>query len=180
MTAHIDRIIETLEANHEHHKEYDDHNGYPGSDLEAQNIAAIAVANALKARMSEPLGWLPEFAVKMLEVPVNQPDYVPWGLTLTIHRGEKPESVPIYSAPPAPAVRSVVLDKFDVAVAQEIVKVTELSFNSNAVCKEFAARLRKRIAADTSEPDDAPNLNDPSVRYRLATQWGFVRANTGS
>lgn len=37
-------LLEALLANHQWHLGHDDHDGYPGSELEAQNIAAIAKA----------------------------------------------------------------------------------------------------------------------------------------
>lgn len=42
-------LLEALRANHEWHIDHDDHDGYPGSDLEATNIAAIARAEAALA-----------------------------------------------------------------------------------------------------------------------------------
>lgn len=35
--------LEALLANHKHHQDYDDYGGYKGSDLEQQNLEAIAM-----------------------------------------------------------------------------------------------------------------------------------------
>lgn len=42
-------LVEAVEANHKWHQDYDDYGGYPGSELEAQNLAAIALAKASAA-----------------------------------------------------------------------------------------------------------------------------------
>ena len=133
----------------------------------------------MKPNFANPLGWMPTYAVQMLTATPSQPDFVPWGLMLTVYRDEKSDCVPIWGVPPATSVQAAILDKFDVAVAQEIVKVASQPYNSNEVCREFASRLRKRIAADDSEVPEVLNLNDPGVRHRLATQWGYVRADSG-
>lgn len=43
-----------------------------------------------------------------------------------------------------------VLALFDAAVAAELPKVSELEYNSNSICRMFAADLRKHIAALSS------------------------------
>lgn len=45
-------LVEALEANHKWHQDYDDHGGYPESDLCEQNEAAITAA---KQAQPEPL-----------------------------------------------------------------------------------------------------------------------------
>lgn len=49
--AALKLALEAAEANHKWHQDYDDHGGYPGSDLETTNVAAIAAARtALEAQ----------------------------------------------------------------------------------------------------------------------------------
>jgi hypothetical protein len=64
MTTLLDaarQALEALEANHQWHQDYDEHNGYPGSELAATNVAALtkartAIAEAEKAEPKvEPL-----------------------------------------------------------------------------------------------------------------------------
>lgn len=40
------RLLEALRTNHQWHIDHDDYDGYPGSELEATNLAAIAAAEA--------------------------------------------------------------------------------------------------------------------------------------
>ena len=40
------RLLEALRANHQWHIDHDEDDGYPGSDLEATNLGAIAAAEA--------------------------------------------------------------------------------------------------------------------------------------
>ena len=40
------RLLEALRANHQWHVDHDEDDGYPGSDLEATNLGAIAAAEA--------------------------------------------------------------------------------------------------------------------------------------
>ena len=42
-------VMEALRVNHQWHIDFDDFDGYPGSDLEAMNLAAIAAAEARQA-----------------------------------------------------------------------------------------------------------------------------------
>lgn len=43
------RLLEALRANHQWHIDHDEDDGYPGSDLEATNLGAIAAAEAKQA-----------------------------------------------------------------------------------------------------------------------------------
>ena len=49
-------LVEALEANHKWHQDYDDHGGYPESDLCEQNEAAITAA---KQAQPEPVTYTP-------------------------------------------------------------------------------------------------------------------------
>ena len=42
----MSEALEALLANHKHHQDYDDYGGYKGSDLEQQNLEAIAMLQA--------------------------------------------------------------------------------------------------------------------------------------
>lgn len=49
-------LLKTLEANHKWHQDYDDHGGYPGSELEASNVQAISTVRAAIAASTAPTG----------------------------------------------------------------------------------------------------------------------------
>ncbi len=47
-------LLEALRANHQWHIDNDDHDGYPGSDLEKMNLAAIARVEAILLEKLQP------------------------------------------------------------------------------------------------------------------------------
>lgn len=54
MTTNTETALAALKANHQHHQDYDDHGGYKGSDLEAQNLAAIAELESASGLKDHP------------------------------------------------------------------------------------------------------------------------------
>jgi DNA-binding GntR family transcriptional regulator len=48
------KLAEALRANHKWHQDHDDYAGYPGSELEEQNCAALAAHDAEQAAKAVP------------------------------------------------------------------------------------------------------------------------------
>ena len=88
--------LAALQANHEWHVNYDEHNGYAGSDAETQNLAAIGSLRSVIAEMEagEPVGWANPFNLASASINRGAGDTHTWAETKSAYH-----TVPLFTHP---------------------------------------------------------------------------------
>ena len=158
--------LDALLANHAWHQEYDDTGGYPGSELEQQNLEAIAKLQASPQAQPEQ-AWLVEF---------KPHGHAPWWWGFNY-----PGSTNAGWC--QDANNAVRFSRKEDAERMRLYVIAERGLRGNTKFEESViATEHTWIGTDTqaTQPEQAaPNLADPAVQKRLATQWGYVQAAQG-